>query len=148
MPHRLLGAEEGPPQVHREHLVEVGHRELVAVRGDLDAGVVDQVVDSPVLLDNPLEHPRDLGLVGDVGLDQGRVGAALAHPLHADVDAVLNGLLGLLGALDRPHIVDGDIDALLAEPDRDRLPDPGAAAGDDGDLALEPLHHALLCRAP
>src|SRR4051812_7880227 len=65
------------------------------------------------------------------------------HSLHADLDAVLDGLLGFLRALGPAAVVDGDVDALLPGPDRDRLADARAAAGDQCLLALQTLHVAL-----
>src|SRR3954471_9810707 len=66
------------------------------------------------------------------------------HLLHADLDAVLDGLLRLLRALGRADVVDGDVDAFLAQPDGDRLADARAAAGDQCLLALQPLRVRLL----
>src|SRR4051794_3373612 len=66
------------------------------------------------------------------------------HLLHADLDAVLDGLLGLLRALRRPDVVDRDVDPLLAQADGDRLTDARAAAGDQCRLALQTLHVLLL----
>jgi hypothetical protein len=147
VPDGLLGAEEGAAQVDRQHLVEGVGGQVLGVGGDLDAGVVDQVVEPSVLLEDAVEHLGDLVLVRDVGADQDGAGAALAQLLHADVDAVLDGFLGLLGPLGRSHVVDGHVDAFLAEADGDGLADAGAAAGDDGDLALQSLHGVLLVAA-
>ena len=56
---------------------------------------------------------------------------------------MLDGLLGLLGPLHRAGVVDGDVDAFLAQPDGDRLADAGAAAGHDSDFSLQSLHDVL-----
>jgi hypothetical protein len=66
VPDSLLCAQQRAPQVHREHLVERGDRQHVGVRRDLDAGVVDEVVDVPVLREYAVEHRRDLTLAGHV----------------------------------------------------------------------------------
>ena len=90
--------KKAPPQVDGQHLVEVGGRQVLAAGGDLDAGVVDQVVGPSVLVEHAVEHLRHLVLAGDVGADQERAGAAIPHPLHAAVEPVLGDLLGRLGA--------------------------------------------------
>src|SRR3954451_16577779 len=140
----LLAAEERAPEVDRQDLVERGDGQFIGVRRDLDAGVVDEEVDAAVLAEGPLEHCADLVLLRHVGADEDRVRPGGGHLLHADVDAVLDGLPGLLGALARPDVVDGDVDALLTEPDGDRLADSGAAAGHQRLLALQTLHVVLL----
>ena len=132
--------EERPAQVHREHPVEVGDSELVRVAGDLDPGVVDQDVDAAVLLHHLVEHRVDLPGVGHVGGDQDRLRARRRQLPHAQVHPVLDRVPRLLGALRAADVVDGDVDALLAQPDRDRLPDARAAPGDQRLLALQTLH--------
>src|SRR5262249_43079942 len=54
--HRLTGTQERAPQVNGEDLVEVGGRQLVGVRGDLDPRVVDQDVQPSVLAHHLVVH--------------------------------------------------------------------------------------------
>ncbi len=140
IPDGPLRAEERPAQVHREHPVEVGDSEIVRVAGDLDPRVVDQDVDAAVLLHHLVEHRVDLPGVGHVRGDQDRLRARRRQLTHAQVHPVLDGVARLLGALRAADVVDGDVDALLTQPDGDRLPDARAAPGDQCLLALQTLH--------
>src|SRR5215831_2159141 len=110
----------------------------------LDADVVDQDVQPPVLAHYLVEHLVHGLLVGYVGGDEDRPAAGLGHLLHADLHAMLDRFSGGDRAFRPAHVVDGDVGALFTEADGDRLADAGAAAGDDGDLALQSLHGVLL----
>ena len=142
---RLLGAEEGAAQVDGEHLVEVGDRELVGVLGDLDAGVVDEDVDAAVLVEHLLEHRRRPGPPATRRRRRGsaRVPAAAICFMQISTPCSIASLVSSAPS-GAPDVVDRDVDALLAEPDGDGLPDARAASGDDGDLAGQTLHDCLL----
>jgi hypothetical protein len=131
-------------KVDREDLVEVGGGQLVGVLRYLDAGVVDQDVQPPVLAHHPVEHLADGLLVGYVGGDEDRPPAGLRHFLHADLHPVLDRFPGGDRAFGRAHVVDRDVGALLAQADGDRLPDARAAAGDESNLVLQSPHGVLL----
>src|SRR5512132_1007861 len=87
------------------------------------------------------DHADDVVLLGDVALHQNVADAMLVDPGDAGLDLLL-GALGLLGPA---PVVDGHVGAILREADGDRLPDAGAAAGDQHVPALEPSHGCLLC---
>ena len=111
--------------------------------GDLDAGVVDQDVQPPVLAEHPVEHLVHGLLVGNVCVDQDGLAACLGQFLHADLHPVLDRILGGDRALWLAHVVDGHAGALFAEADGDRLADAGTAPGDEGNLPVESFHDIL-----
>ncbi len=107
--------------------VDVQHRAPLVLRDvergavEADAGVVDEHVDGPELGRDRLEHRVDARGIGDVGGDRERAELA-RHRLGAG--GVARG--------------DRHARAGLAERPGERLPDTAIAAGDDGDLAVEP----------
>jgi len=107
--------------------LQVGVEDRV-VLGRADARVVERDVDRPVgLLGGPEERVH-LVLVGDVDPDERReVGPA--------------ELADQLVAAPLVDVTDHDLGALLDEPLDGRQPDARAAAGDDGDLALDASCH-------
>jgi hypothetical protein len=58
-------------------------------------------------------------------------------------ESVTSPAPGLLGVLVLAQVDDGDVGALPGEEHRDGAADPGIAAGDDGDLALELSRSAI-----
>ncbi len=74
----------------------------------------------------------DVGRVGDVALDEGRVGLVLSHDLQ-----------GLLGPFDVATVVDKHGRAGLGKVGGDRQADALRGAGDQRDLPVEPHHEAL-----
>ena len=93
------------------------------VLGHLDAGVIDQDVQPPILAEHPVEHLIHGLLVGNVRGDQNRPAARLRHLLHADLDTVLNRFPGGDRAFRAAYVVDRDVGALLTQADGDRLAD-------------------------
>ena len=79
-----------------------------------------------MLLYELLEHPADLGTVGDVGLVPGRLPALAAHRLH--------GPLGVIVTLD---VVDADVRAVAGEKLGNATPDAASRAGDQHFLSFE-----------
>lgn len=137
----LLGAEERSPQVDGQDPVEGRGVEVVGRRRDLDPGVVDQKVDAAKLVGDRLPHLLDVVLARHVGLHQQRLGAGRADLMHAPLDAAFDGVPGRHGALRRPHVVHGDVHALLPQPDGDRLSDAGAARRRLAAAAIDVLTH-------
>jgi hypothetical protein len=114
-----------------EHGVDVGLEGPVeqlggdvgyAVHRHLVGRVVHQDVYVPELVDGVLDQELALGLVADVARHLDGLAAGLLD------DA--SGLLGI-GLLLR-EVGDHDVRALPGERERDRPPDSGVAAGDDG----------------
>src|SRR5262249_43251333 len=82
------------------------------------------------------------------GGDEDRPPARLRHLLHADLHPLLDRFLGGDRAFRPAHVVDRYVGALLTQADGDRLADSRAAAGDEGELALQSLHGVLLAVMP
>ena len=74
-----LRAQEGAGEVGLDHAVPFREIELVRRLADVDAGIVDENVDAAELAADALDHGGDRGLVGDVGGDRDRPGAAPAR---------------------------------------------------------------------
>src|SRR5271165_4367787 len=110
------------------------------VLGYLDAGIINQDVQPPILAEHLVEHLIHGLLIGDVRGDQDRPATRLRHLLHADLDAVLDRFPGGDRAFWPAYVVDRDVGAFLAQADGDRLADSRAAAGDESDLVLQTLH--------
>jgi hypothetical protein len=68
------------------------------------------------------EHRGRGDLVECASLAEDRVGTGSAELLHAQVDAVLDLVLGRLGALGPAHVVDHNAIAVRTDPDGDGLP--------------------------
>ena len=101
-----------------------------AVAAD-DAGIVDEDRDLPDLVGDLLRHRDAVFAVGDVERE--------AFGLAAGVADFLRGLRRRLLVPVEQH----DARALAGIAERDRAPDAGACAGDDGDLILEKGHGAF-----
>ena len=97
--------------------------------GNADPGAVDDHVEPA----EPRKHRRDHGfpvvLVRDVVLDEERLAASVCD------------LPGRALAIGDVQVRDGQLGALLGEPDRAHTPDARGGAGDDGDLARSPAAH-------
>ncbi|MNX81916.1 hypothetical protein D3C86_1136220 [compost metagenome] len=91
------------------------------------AGVVDQEVQPPELLDHLLDDLLAVGGVREVALDGEALAAGLADPAQ-----------GLLGVVVLVEVGDRDVGPLAGEGDRDRPADAAVAAGHQG-LASEQL---------
>ena len=119
------------PGEHEHPLQVQGHRAVPGLFGDrqdgaarVDAGVVAERVDAPVLLQGEAHDALDVGVGGHVGLARVGLQAALAEQLL--------GALGLRGV-----VADGDHGvAPRGERRGDRAADAVGAAGDDGDARL------------
>src|SRR5215217_733554 len=112
-------------QVNSDHPVPVLGRHLADGAVDGDAGVVDQDVQLPVLLQHLGDDPLAVGGDADVALVDGR-------PLVGGGE--------LLGRVRAAGIPDGHLDAALGEPGADRQPDPAGASGDERDLPVHTCH--------
>ena len=110
-------------------------RHLVDRRVALQAGVVDEDVDGPELLDGAAEHVRDFRFHGDVGAQRQR-SAARPRDVVGDLDRLVLAV----------PVVDDDIGARLAERDGDGLADSRIRAGDERLLSSERpvLSHGFL----
>ena len=97
--------------------------------GGPDAGVVDEDVDAPELLDGGVDERLAVLGLGDVGGDRDRPPARR-----------LDELLGLLQLLDAPR-AERDVGAGLSQRLGERHPEARRGSGDDRDLAvqLEPV---------
>ena len=94
--------------------------------GGADAGVVDEDVDAPELLDGGVDERLAVLGLGDVGGDRDRAAARR-----------LDELLGLLELLDAPR-AERDVGAGLSQRLGERHPEAGRGAGDDRDLVVQP----------
>ena len=99
--------------------------ERVRRLADIDAGIVDEDVDPAELAGDAAGHGGDRFLVGDVGRDRDRRGAALLE---------LRDRFRRLGLVAAHH---RDRRAGLRKPLGHAEPDAAIAAGDDGYLAGE-----------
>ena len=81
-----LRAQEGAGQVGLDHAVPLGEFERVRRLADIDAGIVDEDVDPAELVGDAADHGGDRLLVGDVGRDRNRLGAAFLSSATAAAD--------------------------------------------------------------
>ena len=129
--HRLDRGAHAQPDAD---LVDPNHFEVFLQRGVLDqlaagdAGVVDQDVEPPVLLQHRVDHGGPLGLLGDVEVEVSGVAARV-------VDAVGDQL-----ALGVEHIGEHDRCTFLREEPRLRLALSARAAGNQRHFAIELAH--------
>jgi len=98
------------------------HAVVLRRLADVDAGVGDQDVEAPELLDGIGDHALHLGAVIDVGHQCQRLAAQ-----RLDRSGVLLGIPA--------H--DGDLGAGLGEPLRDAQPDAPVAPGNKGNFSCE-----------
>src|SRR5262249_24285656 len=114
--------------------------ELMARRGLLDAGVVDQHVQGAECPQNLLKHGFHLRFVGNVRLDR------QFPALIARATGFVGHLASDLRLVRSAPLVNRDVRAFTREANRDRLPDPGRSPGDQYVLSLEFRHSiSLLC---
>ena len=134
-PGAVLEAQEHAADQDREGVVPVVDAEVLE-RADraTDAGVVEDAVDPAELRRRESDHGLHVGLLGDVGHDEAD---ALAM-------ARLGGTLERLLARRVVHVGDHHARALVEEAERGRPSHATGAAGDDGDLALQPIRHVWL----
>ena len=121
-----LADEERALEVHPQHAVEIGFRELEEIGAVDDAGIVDHNVEIAERAAGFGDHVLGVVRIADVGGDE--AGAA---------ERARRGLAG-----GRVDIGDGDARTLGDVAPGDRQPDAVRAAGDDRDLVLEP--HGVL----
>ena len=88
--------------------------------------VVDENVDRAKALDGRCDHPFAVGGLGHVGCDRHDRRSAFVLDRRRRTDQRVLGASG-----------DGDPRSLTGEGARDRIADPRAAAGHEGDLAVE-----------
>jgi hypothetical protein len=108
-----------PPLLYRD-LGEGAHRER-----RVEAGVVDEDVDPTTLVDGLLDHPLDVGLVGDVS---------------GQADAAVERARRYFCVLE---VGDDDSRALRRQAVGDCIADSLRGAGHDRDLALERVAHRI-----
>ena len=136
----LLGAQVSALEVDVDRAVPLVLGRLQHRLGEHDAGVVDQDVDAPEVVDGGADEIFDVSGRRDVGAHRERVAARL-------LDRIDHRLRFALSA----HPVDDHLGALGGETLRDRLADPARRARHDGDLAFQSLvahPHLLYCEAP
>jgi hypothetical protein len=107
------------------HAVPLSDIERVRWLADIDAGIVDEDVDPAELAGDAADHGGDRFLVGDVGGDRNRLGAALLKLRDR------SGRLGFVAAHHR------DRRAGFCQSPGHAKPDAAIAARDDGYLAGE-----------
>src|SRR5438552_4154285 len=120
-----LAAQEHAVEVDADHGVPAVDRDVLGLGAEGGAGVVDHHVEPPPLRHRALDHALDLVLLPDV------------HGHGERAPAEVGDLLGHRLEVLELAAAQGDVGAGARELDRDRLADAGAAAGDDGGLALE-----------
>ncbi|MCY1180235.1 hypothetical protein D9M73_206660 [compost metagenome] len=129
----MLHAQPHALHVDVHQRVELG---LAAIRQaaafDLDAGVVEGVVE-PAIGGQGTGHQRgDLGIAGHVAADEGRLAAGGTDRLDAGL------------AAPGVHVGHHDLDALAGESLGGGATDAGAGTGDQGDLAGKQLTHGTV----
>jgi hypothetical protein len=148
-PGRVLGAEEGPRQVHVDHgPPPVGLRVHDRRDQEPDARVVDQDVQSPEARRGLPQRAFDLPLVAHVERQGHRLASRRTQPgshrLHLvdRADVVTRQLAGRSS-----QVRDHDTGAGLGKAPADRLaePAPSSRTGYQCDLAVEPVHRAFPC---
>ena len=122
--HRLTH-QEHRLEVDRDHAIEVFFLEVEKFGGVRDAGVVDQYVDAPEMLDGHRSHSGDGLTIADV---------------DGDTERVCPAGLGLgddLGNRRRCARGDNDLSTFHCVLAGDRPADAAARAGDDDDFVLQ-----------
>ena len=121
---------EGGRQVGPDDRVPVGRVDLEERPDQRQPGVVDQAVDAPEALDDPLDQRLGLPAVGDVGREALGLGARVARPLQR-----------ALRTLRRAVVVDRHRRPLGGRLDGHLGADAAAAAGDEHDPAGQRARH-------
>ena len=126
---------------HVEHAENVGLERPLQLRfgdvadvlvGMLLAGIVDEHVEPPELVDGFLDRALAETLVADVAGNGDRPASFL-----------FDNVLGLGGIVVLAQVQDGDVGAFAREQGADRAANAAVAAGDDGDLAVEPTRSGI-----
>lgn len=123
----MLGGEDHAQHVDVHDLAIVLDGRVADRAGPFEAGVGEDDVEAAEGLDGVSDHGLDLGLVGDVGLNEGGAAAGLLN----QCDGLFAFLLAATG--------DDDACALLGEGDGGFAADAAGAAGDENDLVGERL---------
>jgi hypothetical protein len=131
-------AVDNAQQVDIKHPTPLLHGQISRIPTNGDAGVVDHVIQAPILGHRGIDQVRHLGGVGHVDVSGPRLRAAL---LKTPGDRTCGILVDI-----------GDDDRRTPTPEllTQRLAQTHSSAGDDGDRVLKPLHarHLLLIAAP
>src|SRR5581483_10938289 len=143
MPGAMLAGQELPGEIGGEELVPDRHVEpidAVVLPQELDAGIRDDDVEPAPACGRLIDGLRDLGFDRAVGWQYQRFAAGLA-------DLGLDSFERLAPACNQR-----DACTFGGEPERRRLADAGAGAGDDRPLSLEAIwielrHVDLVCAA-
>ena len=128
--------QEHAVEVDRQHAPPVREGHLLERLLRIDAGAIDQDVAAAEFLLHLVRERRNGLLRSHVAAAGQRLTAGLLDQRH-----------GFVARLD---VGDDDVDAVLGETLGERLTDPFAGAGDDGDFVLVafchlPLPHTFLC---
>ncbi len=138
--HRLTG-QDGGEQVavqHRAHvlladvdgIVRVG---LAAGGGNVSAGIVYEDIDRPEPLRRGLDHPVNVGALGQIAEHADGADAVVAG--HRLRDCGQGRPLAILRRAVLAHAMDGDIGAEAREPLGESAAEPASGAGYQCDLA-------------
>ena len=130
------GDEEDAADVDGHDPVPQLDRRLVQHADAGDARVVEQDVDPAERGDDVRRQGFGLGRIGHVDREARRPSPARAL---ASISRTVSAAAPLI------DVGDGHASALGREQQRRRSPDPGPGAGDEADLAVEPVRHG---RAP
>jgi hypothetical protein len=130
---RITGtaAEIGARQVGIQHLLPFVGLEIFRPLADVDAGVVDEYVDSAECFDDAIDHIGNRVRVRDIGLKSPRLDIELLKRLRC-----LRRFF-----LVAPH--HGDIRAGARKPPRHAEADSAVATGDEGNLSRQIEHVKL-----
>jgi hypothetical protein len=108
---------------------------LAAPGGDVAAGVVDENVDRTQFLRRGLDHPRDLGAIGEIA--EHPDGADPMRRCNVCSDRRQRRSLAIFSRAMLAHAVDGDIGAEACQPFGKGPAQAAARAGDQRNLALQ-----------
>jgi hypothetical protein len=107
---------------------------FVAVRCNLDTGVIDEEIQPTPFTEDGIKHAVNVFFFAHIALNQDVANAVLLHPIAAP----LNCFLGLFRFVFVTLVIDGNICTVFGKFNGNGLPD--ATAGDGHRLALNAFH--------